>query len=221
MDRKNTKKIAIMVLGAAILAVSALWLASGTVRAEGIGVVGFFDSAFPLGSFDPYAAERCQDQVGGNLCSDLCPAPVGNGAIVPEPEKIPAEQAVAPAPEQTVLPLGKTDGPPAKETVKKDTGKVKPVAAVVKIQKTANPGARIGVPGPIAGKTKVVNGQRVCPKKKDHPAKSKKNKPGHIDAECCLDPDETPNANCYYPPEKYGKLIQKYLSKSQSRKSKK
>ncbi|HOX10626.1 MAG TPA: hypothetical protein P5323_02400 [Candidatus Moranbacteria bacterium] len=72
----------------------------------------------------------------------------------------------------------------------------------------------IGKPGPIAAKTEIRNGKRTCKDmKKDDPSKSKNNKKGHIDAECCLDLDETPNAHCYYPPEKYGKIIQKYLSK--------
>ena len=72
----------------------------------------------------------------------------------------------------------------------------------------------IGKPGPIAAKTEIKNGKRVCKDmKKDDPSKSKENKKGHIDAECCLDLDETPNALCYYPPEKYGKIIQKYLDK--------
>ncbi|HPN55028.1 MAG TPA: hypothetical protein PLB52_03830 [Candidatus Moranbacteria bacterium] len=71
----------------------------------------------------------------------------------------------------------------------------------------------IGLPGKIVVETKSVNGKRVCRDiKGDDPSKSKRNKKGHIDAECCLDKDETPNSKCYYPPEKYGKLIQKYLS---------
>ncbi len=54
-------------------------------------------------------------------------------------------------------------------------------------------------------------GRMVCNKKNDHPQKSdkKSHKPGHMDMECCLDPDETPNPNCYYSPEKYGKYLSK------------
>lgn len=75
-------------------------------------------------------------------------------------------------------------------------------------------GGNVGKPGPILVKTETKGGKRVCKDiKKDHPGKSKNNKKGHIDAECCLDLDETPNSLCYYPPEKYGKLIQKYLDK--------
>lgn len=53
----------------------------------------------------------------------------------------------------------------------------------------------------------VVGGRRVCEKKNDKPAKSKKGKGKHMDMECCLDPDEYPNPNCYYSPEKYGKYL--------------
>lgn len=49
---------------------------------------------------------------------------------------------------------------------------------------------------PVAAK--VVGGKLVCAKKNDKPRKSKKNKPGHLDLECCLDPDERPNPWCTY-----------------------
>jgi hypothetical protein len=64
---------------------------------------------------------------------------------------------------------------------------------------------RISAPRPVSAK--VVNGQLVCAKKNDKPSKSNKNKPGHMDMECCLDPDETPNPWCTYSSPKY----QKYL----------
>lgn len=73
-------------------------------------------------------------------------------------------------------------------------------------------GGGIGKPGEIFSEIKVVNGKNVCGKNNDHPRKSKSNPRGHIDSECCLDPDETPNSLCYYPPAKYGNLIQKYLA---------
>lgn len=73
-------------------------------------------------------------------------------------------------------------------------------------------GGGIGKPGKILSKTRMVNGKNVCGKTHDHPQKSKRNPRGHIDSECCLDPDETPNSLCYYPPAKYGNLIQKYLA---------
>lgn len=74
--------------------------------------------------------------------------------------------------------------------------------------------AGIGLPGSIFAEIKAINGRKVClDMKHDNPSKSGSNKKGHIDTECCLDPDETPNSLCYYPPEKYGKLIQAYLNK--------
>ncbi len=45
---------------------------------------------------------------------------------------------------------------------------------------------------------KLVNGKLVCAKKNDKPKKSDKNPPGHMDMECCLDPDEVPNPWCTY-----------------------
>ncbi|HRZ95721.1 MAG TPA: hypothetical protein P5262_04130 [Candidatus Moranbacteria bacterium] len=53
----------------------------------------------------------------------------------------------------------------------------------------------------------MKGGRRVCNRKNDHPSKSKQNKKGHMDMECCLDPDETPNPHCYYSLEKYGKYL--------------
>jgi len=57
--------------------------------------------------------------------------------------------------------------------------------------------------------TKDSQGRRVCNHKNDHPQKSdkKSHKQGHMDMECCLDPDETPNPHCYYDPKKYGKYL--------------
>lgn len=56
---------------------------------------------------------------------------------------------------------------------------------------------RITARRPVAAK--VVNGKLVCAKKNDKPGKSKNgNKPGHLDLECCLDPDERPNPWCTY-----------------------
>jgi hypothetical protein len=50
-------------------------------------------------------------------------------------------------------------------------------------------------------------GRKVCGTKNDKPSKSNKNKGKHLDMECCLDPDEYPNPNCYYDPKKYGKYL--------------
>lgn len=54
---------------------------------------------------------------------------------------------------------------------------------------------------------KVVNGRKICAKSNDHPGKSTRGKKKHLDMECCLDPDEYPNPNCYYSPGKYGKYL--------------
>lgn len=59
-----------------------------------------------------------------------------------------------------------------------------------------SPKPRITAKRPVAAK--VVGGKLVCAKKNDKPRKSKKNKPGHLDLECCLDPDERPNPWCTY-----------------------
>lgn len=71
--------------------------------------------------------------------------------------------------------------------------------------------SRIGVSGPILSEIKIVNGKNMCKDVNDKPRESKKTSKVHVDAECCLDPDEIPNSNCYYSPEKYGSLINKYL----------
>lgn len=61
---------------------------------------------------------------------------------------------------------------------------------------------------PMPAAFKKVNGRLVCDKgDKDKPGKSKKGKGKHMDMECCLDPDEYPNPNCYYDPGKYGKYL--------------
>jgi len=67
-------------------------------------------------------------------------------------------------------------------------------------------------PRPTAPKPvsyKIENGRMVCAKEKDKPSKSKKGKKLHLDMECCLDPDEYPNPWCYYPLDKYGKVLEK------------
>lgn len=64
----------------------------------------------------------------------------------------------------------------------------------------------IKAPGPYVFEKDSL-GRKVCNKKNDHPGKSKQNKKGHMDMECCLDPDEIPNPHCYYDPGKYGKYL--------------
>ena len=75
--------------------------------------------------------------------------------------------------------------------------------------KPAPPAPKITAPKPVATTKRDAQGRMVCAKKNDKPAKSKQNKGKHLDMECCLDPDEYPNPWCYYPPEKYGKLLDK------------
>ncbi len=56
---------------------------------------------------------------------------------------------------------------------------------------------RITARRPVAAK--IVGGKLICAKRNDHPRKSRNgNKPGHLDLECCLDPDERPNPWCAY-----------------------
>ncbi len=71
--------------------------------------------------------------------------------------------------------------------------------------KTVSPKPRITAPMPVSSIS--VDGRRVCAKKNDHPGKSNQNKGKHLDMECCLDPDEYPNPNCYYSKDKYGKYL--------------
>jgi hypothetical protein len=68
---------------------------------------------------------------------------------------------------------------------------------------------RITAPKPLAETKRDGLGRQVCAKENDKPSKSKKHKGRNMDMECCLDPDEYPNPWCYYPPEKYGKLLDK------------
>lgn len=51
---------------------------------------------------------------------------------------------------------------------------------------------------PIASEVEMINGKGVCGKKNDKGKKSSKNPKGHIDRQCCLDPDEIPNPRCLY-----------------------
>jgi hypothetical protein len=76
----------------------------------------------------------------------------------------------------------------------------------IKRVKPAPRAPRVYAPMPIA-KVKVIGGKMVCARKNDHPSKSDKHKKKHLDMECCLDPDEYPNPNCYYSEGKYGKYL--------------
>jgi hypothetical protein len=79
------------------------------------------------------------------------------------------------------------------------------------IRKAVFLGGGIGRPGAILAETRIVSGKRICLRQNDHPTRSNINPLGHVDAECCLDRDETPNSLCYYPPATYGDLVRKYL----------
>lgn len=81
--------------------------------------------------------------------------------------------------------------------------KLIPISRTTSAKTVSKP--KITAPRPVSAK--VVDGKLVCAKKKDKPGKSQQNKPGHMDMECCLDPDETPNPWCTYSNPKY----QKYL----------
>ncbi|KKP69232.1 MAG: hypothetical protein UR66_C0001G0114 [Candidatus Moranbacteria bacterium GW2011_GWE1_35_17] len=63
------------------------------------------------------------------------------------------------------------------------------------------------ITAPKPASYKIEGGRLVCEKKNDKPGKSDKGKGKHMDMECCLDPDEYPNPNCYYDPAKYGKYL--------------
>jgi len=116
-----------------------------------------------------------------------------------------------------IIPVAK-DGAEAPENFEQDVSKnfpeYKEVVSSLKFipisrlaaKKAAPAKPRITAPRPVSAK--LVGGKLVCAKKNDKPGKSQNgNKPGHMDMECCLDPDETPNPWCTYSAQKY----QKYL----------
>lgn len=78
---------------------------------------------------------------------------------------------------------------------------------LIDIQRPKTAPAKVKTNAPHPAAYKVVSGRKVCDKSNDKPAKSKKGKGRHLDMECCLDPDEYPNPNCYYDPGKYGKYL--------------
>lgn len=96
---------------------------------------------------------------------------------------------------------------PSGNPIVPEVGSVEPAVAAPSIPPTSRPVVRPVVAAPYPKSYKKVDGRLVCAKKNDHPSKSKKNKKGHMDMECCLDPDEIPNPHCHYPPEKYGKYL--------------
>lgn len=105
-----------------------------------------------------------------------------------------------------IIPIAK-EGADIPVDIERDAGKnfpeYKEVVASLKFIPMSRPAVskslakpRISARRPVAAK--VVGGRLVCAKKNDHPRKSKQNKPGHLDLECCLDPDERPNPWCSY-----------------------
>lgn len=106
-----------------------------------------------------------------------------------------------------IIPVAK-DGAENPENIEQDVSKNFPeykevvssfkfIAVSKPAVKTAPAKPKITAPRPVSAK--VVGGRLVCAKKNDKPSKSKNgNKPGHLDLECCLDPDETPNPWCSY-----------------------
>lgn len=112
--------------------------------------------------------------------------------------------AVIVAAAQTQVPTGRiANNLPNQPLVKK-------TAPIVSRPKLAAgyvaPGIRAGYP---LSYKKDAQGRLVCATKNDKPAVSKKDKPTHIDMECCLDPDEIPNPHCYYGSQYQG-LINRY-----------
>jgi len=104
-----------------------------------------------------------------------------------------------------IIPVAKEGAePPAdpEQDMNKNFPEYREVALSLKFIPVSRPVAkspakpRITAQRPVAAK--VVGGKLVCAKKNDKPRKSKKNKPGHLDLECCLDPDERPNPWCSY-----------------------
>ncbi|HCO99810.1 MAG TPA: hypothetical protein DIT56_04360 [Candidatus Moranbacteria bacterium] len=121
----------------------------------------------------------------------------------PEPEQenqSQETQIITPVPPPTIASPEKTipkkDIPKPKENI--NTKKITPAPPSIK-----------KAPEPYIFK-RNADGKKVCNHKNDKPQKSDKGKKKHMDMECCLDPDETPNPNCYYPSSKYGKLLKKF-----------
>ncbi|MBD3244794.1 MAG: hypothetical protein GF335_02260 [Candidatus Moranbacteria bacterium] len=70
------------------------------------------------------------------------------------------------------------------------------IASSLEFIKIVRPKPKPKAPKPHGAKK--VNGKYVCAKKNDKPSVSKKNPKGHMDMQCCLDPDEVPNPWCTY-----------------------
>jgi hypothetical protein len=92
---------------------------------------------------------------------------------------------------------------------KDDEEELQKIADEARIKKHTAVARKPKIKAPMPYVYDVENGRKVCNKKNDHPSNSDKgsHKPGHMDMECCLDPDEIPNPNCYYSQSKYGKYL--------------
>jgi len=113
-----------------------------------------------------------------------------------------------------IVPVFEEDGQQKKENLKSDILENFPefysAATTLNLIDIKRPKPVLKKPvrkDPMSHVFKMENGKRVCNHKNDHPHKSKQNKKKHMDMECCLDPDEIPNSNCYYDPKKYGKYL--------------
>lgn len=109
----------------------------------------------------------------------------------------PAETKEAPVP-PALPPVQRVVTSPKKSTAKKVVSLES--APRDKKGKIINPNS-VRIPlseAPPLGSAKKVDGRWVCAKKNDKPKVSKKNEWGHVDRECCLDPDEIPHPRCDY-----------------------
>lgn len=77
----------------------------------------------------------------------------------------------------------------------------KPPETVKKVIKPAVKPKPIGLRATL-NNYDTEKGRKVCTQdeKDEHPGVSSKGNGIHVDEDCCIDPDEIPNLNCYYPP---------------------
>ncbi|MBD3299940.1 MAG: hypothetical protein GF347_01160 [Candidatus Moranbacteria bacterium] len=87
------------------------------------------------------------------------------------------------------------------ESTARDLPEFETILSTVTFQTPPKPKPK--APKPVSAKK--VNGKLVC-RGGDATKWSLNNKPGHLDRECCLDPDETPNPWCSYSAENLQKV---------------
>lgn len=98
-----------------------------------------------------------------------------------------------------LIPVAKNQETQSKVDEKKilsDYPEFEKIAKQINLIKIVRPKPKPKAPKPHGAKK--VNGKYVCAKKNDKPTVSKKNPKGHMDMQCCLDPDEVPNPWCTY-----------------------